>query len=149
MKKKLEHSHNSNCCKKTETVSFSKSFFPWNRAEETKLMKTSWVNKQSWVHYSTWTISRGFSLTHWGRVMHICVNKITIISSDNGLPPGRRQAIIWTSAGILLNGPLATIFSEILNEIHAFLSKKMHLKMSSVKWRQICLGLNELMKAAE
>ena len=41
-------------------------------------------------------------LTHWGRVTHICVNKLTTISSDNGLPPGRRQAIIWTSAGILL-----------------------------------------------
>ena len=33
-------------------------------------------------------------LTHWTRVTHICVSKITIISSDNGLSPGRRQAII-------------------------------------------------------
>ena len=30
------------------------------------------------------------SLTHWGRVTHICVNKLTIIGSDNGLSPGRR-----------------------------------------------------------
>ena len=35
-------------------------------------------------------------------------------SPDNGLSPGRRQAIIWTSAGILLIGPLRTNFSEIL-----------------------------------
>ena len=35
-------------------------------------------------------------LTHWGRVTHICVNKLTIIDSDNGLSPSRRQAIIWT-----------------------------------------------------
>ena len=35
-------------------------------------------------------------LTHWGRVTHICVGKLTIIASDNGLSPGRRQAIIWT-----------------------------------------------------
>ena len=33
-------------------------------------------------------------LTHWGRVTHICVGKQTIIGSDNGLSPGRRQAII-------------------------------------------------------
>ena len=40
-------------------------------------------------------------LTHWGRVAHICVSNLTIIGSDNGLWPGRRQAIIWTSDGIL------------------------------------------------
>ena len=41
-------------------------------------------------------------ITYWGRATHICVGKLTIIDSDNGLSPGRRQAIIWTSAGILL-----------------------------------------------
>ena len=59
----------------------------------------------------------GFLLTHWGRVTHISVGKLTIIGSDNGLSPGRRQAIIWTNAGILLIEPLATKFSEILIEI--------------------------------
>ena len=87
----------------------------------------------------------GFNvLTHWGRVTHICVSEQTIIGSYNGLSPGRRQAIIWTSAGILLIGPLVTNFSEILIEIHTFLFKKMHLKMSSGKWRPFCLGLNVL-----
>ena len=33
-------------------------------------------------------------LTHWGRVTHMCVGNVTIIGSDNGLSPGRRQAII-------------------------------------------------------
>ena len=37
---------------------------------------------------------------------HICVSKLTIIGSDNGLAPGRRQAIIWTNDGILLNSNL-------------------------------------------
>ena len=37
-------------------------------------------------------------------VTHICVNKLTIIDSDNDLSPCRRQAIIWTKAGILLIG---------------------------------------------
>ena len=41
-------------------------------------------------------------IPHWGRVTHICVSKLTIIGSDNGLAPGRRQATIWTNAGILL-----------------------------------------------
>ena len=39
-------------------------------------------------------------LTHWGRVTHICIGKLTSIASDNGLSPGRRQAIIWNIAGI-------------------------------------------------
>ena len=83
-------------------------------------------------------------LTHWGRVTHICVGNLTIIGSDNGLSPGRRQAIIWTNAGILLIGPLGTNFSEILAEIITFSFKKMYLKVSSAKWRPFCHGLNVL-----
>ena len=86
------------------------------------------------------------ALTHWGRVTHICVGKLTIIGSDNGLSPGRRQAIIWTNAGILLIGPLGTKFSEILIKIYTFSFKKINLKVSSGKWRPSCLGLNELMR---
>ena len=81
---------------------------------------------------------------HWGRVTHICVGKLTIIGSDNGLSPRRRQAIIWTSAGILLIRPLGTNFSEILIGIQTFSFKKMYLKMSSAKWRPFCLGINVL-----
>ena len=61
--------------------------------------------------------------------MHICVSKLSIIGSDNGLSPDRRQAIIWTNAGILLIEPLGTNFSEILIEILAFSAKKMRLKV--------------------
>ena len=68
-------------------------------------------------------------LTHWGRVMHICVGKLTIIGSDNGLSHGRRQAIIWTNAGILLIWSSGTNFSEILTEIHTFSFKKMFLNV--------------------
>ena len=81
-------------------------------------------------------------LTHW--VTHICVSKLTIIDSGNDLSPGRRQAIIWTNAGILLIRTLGTNFCEILSEIHEFWFKKMHLKMSSAKWRPFCLGLKVL-----
>ena len=74
-------------------------------------------------------------LTHWGWMTHICVSELTIIGSDNGLSPGRRQAIIWTKDGILLIGPLGTNFSEILFGIQTFSFNKMHLKMSSARWR--------------
>ena len=64
--------------------------------------------------------------------MHICFGNLTIIGSDNGLSPGRQQAIIWTKAGILLIGPLGTNLSEIA------------LKVSSAKLQPFCLGLNVL-----
>ena len=85
------------------------------------------------------------SLSHWGWVTHICVSRSTNIGSDNGLSPGRRQAIIWTSAGILLNGPLGTNFCEILIKIQNFSFTKMHLKTSSAQWRPFCPGGDELM----
>ena len=83
-------------------------------------------------------------LTHWGRVTHICVDKLTIIGSDNGLSPQRRQTIIWTNGGILLFGPLGTHFSEILIEIQTFSLKKIRLKMSSAKCCSFRLGLSVL-----
>ena len=67
-------------------------------------------------------------------MVHICVNNLTIIGSDNGLSPGRCQAIIRTNAGILLIGPLGplrTNYSESLIEIHTFSFMKMHLKISA------------------
>ena len=111
------------------------------------------------------------SLTHWGGVTHICVSNLTMIGSDNGLSPGRRQAIFWTNARILSIGnlgtnfseilfeiltfsfknimlgsigTLGTNFSEILFEILTFSFKNMRLKMSSGKWRLVCLRPNVL-----
>ena len=84
------------------------------------------------------------SITRWGRVAHICVSKLTTVGSDNGLSPGRRQAIIWTNARILLIGPLGTSGSGILIGIQTFSFRKMHLKISSAKWRPFCLDLNVL-----
>ena len=37
-------------------------------------------------------------LTHWGRVTHICVSRLTIIGSDNGLD------IAWSAPSHFLNG---------------------------------------------
>ena len=57
--------------------------------------------KKLWLN----VISRDSSwgrVTHWRRATHTRVSKLTINDSGNGLAPGRHQAIIWTSAGILL-----------------------------------------------
>ena len=86
-----------------------------------------------------------FIKSHWGRVTHICVGKLAIIATDNGLSPGRHQAINWTNDGILLIGPLGTNFSEILFEILTFSFKKMRLKVSPAKRRPFCPGLDVLM----
>ena len=60
------------------------------------------------------------------------------------MSPDRRQAIIWTNAGILLIWTLGTNFSEILIAILTFAFKKTCLKVSTAKRRPFCLGLNVL-----
>ena len=75
----------------------------------------------------------GWCCIWWVNLPNIC--------SDNGLSPGRRQAIIWTNAGILLIRTLGTNFSEIVSGINTFSFKKMCFKMSSAKC-PFCLCLN-------
>ena len=102
------------------------------------------INGVLWYSPEMYLLHWIIDLTHWGRVTHICVSKLTIIGSDNGLSPGRRQAIIWTNAGILLIGALGTNVSEISIKICTFSLKKMLLKMSSGQRRPSCLDLNVL-----
>ena len=83
-------------------------------------------------------------LINWGQVKLICVIKLTIIVSDNGLSLGRCRSVIHTNDGLLSNGTMATIFSGILSEIYIFSFKQINLKMSFAKWRQFGLDLNEL-----
>ena len=78
-------------------------------------------------------------LTHCGWGMHICVGNLTIIGSDNGLVSGRRQAIIWTNAGIFFIGPLRINFSEILIKSITFSLKKMCFNLLSAKRWPFCL----------
>ena len=75
-------------------------------------------------------------LTHWGRAyMRRYTNQHWF-----RLSLGRRRAIIWTNAGMLL----IETFSEILIEIQTFSLPKIYLKMSFAKFRPICLSLNVL-----
>ena len=61
------------------------------------------------------------------------------IGSGNGLSPVRRQAITWTNTDLLSIRLLGTNFSETWFEIQNFSYTKMHLKMSSAKWRPFCI----------
>ena len=73
--------------------------------------------------------------------MQICLRKFTIIGSDNRLVPVWIQAVISTSAGILLIRTLGTNFSEILSEIHTFFIQENGIenvicKMAIFSWPQ-------------
>ena len=99
------------------------------------------VTRPQWVNDTCRACDRsdmGTTLTHWGRVTHICVSKLITIGSDNDLSPARRQAIISTNVGILSTGSLGTNFSKI----HTFSFKRMHLEISSGKCRPFCLCLD-------
>ena len=91
-----------------------------------------------------WHIHRCETLTHWGRVTHICVGELMIIGSNKGLSPDRQQAIIWTNAGLLSIGALRTYVSDNLINIQQFTLNKLHVKMSSAKLGPSFLGLNVL-----
>ena len=67
---------------------------------------------QAFLHswYFLYTLMYWY-LSHWGRVAHICVRKLTTIRSDYGLSPGRPQVIIRNYAGVLLIGPFNTNIS--------------------------------------
>ena len=93
------------------------------------------------------TSSSLWLLTHWGQMMHICVGKLTIIGSDNGLSPGRCKAMIWTNDGIFLLWTLGTNFSQFVIEIQTFSLKIIRLKMASVKCCPFRLGLSVLILA--
>ena len=83
-------------------------------------------------------------LTYNGRLTHICVNETIFIGPDNSLSYGPRQAIIWTNVWNIVNCTPRNRRQWNINQNSYILLKKMHLKMSSAKWRQICLGLKVL-----
>ena len=70
-------------------------------------------------------------ITTWSQVTHICAGYLTIIGSGDGLSPGRRQAIIWTNARIVLDTWKHILVKSWSNFIHFHSSKcisKCHLE---------------------
>ena len=105
--------------------------FVWNKIKD----------KQK-VHLSCRAVQfQRASLTHWGRVMYICVGNLTIIWPDNGLSLGRRQAIIWTNAGILFPEEQTSLnrYSCIFIQENSF--ENVVCEMASILSRPQCVNL--------
>ena len=108
------------------------------------------VNVHIWTRQMLYRI-----LTHWGRVTHICVSKLTIIILDNGLSPGRRQSIIWTNAGILLIRPLEkkNVQWNLNQNSYIFIQENAFeivvWKMSAILSRPQCVKYGCLIEKAE
>ena len=75
-------------------------------------------------------IYQRYPLTHWGRVMHICVGKQTNIGAVQATSHYLNQC--WN----IVN--LGTHFSEISIKILTFSFTKMRLTVSSAKWCPFC-----------
>ena len=110
----------------------------------------NWISLQlGSQHWFRWSLAwccqaKSHYLTHWGRMTHICVTNLTIIGSNNGLSPGRHQAIIWTDDGILLIGPLGTNFREKFNRnsnifIHENAIESVVCEMAAILSRPQCV----------
>ena len=81
-------------------------------------------------------------LTHWGRVTHICV-------VDLGHHWFRYWLVACSAPSHYLNLCWNIVYWTFRHKlqwigIQSFSFKKLHLQMSSAKWRLFCLGLNEL-----
>ena len=99
------------------------------------------TSKSTEIRYSSTT-----STSTQAPTLEWCDSKLTIIGLDNGLSPDQRQAIIWTSAGILLLGPLGTNFSEILIKIHSsyiFIQENVVWKMVAILSQPQCANMRE------
>ena len=58
-------------------------------------------------------------LTHWGRVTHICVGKLTIIGSDNG--------VAWTAPSHYLNQCWIIVNWTLRNKLQWNLNRNSHI----------------------
>ena len=83
-------------------------------------------------------------LTHLTLVPHICVSEMGQHWFRYGLLLNRHQAIIWTNAGLLSNGPLGTNCSEVLIKLQNFPSQKCTWKYSLWKSSHFVQGGDEL-----
>ena len=117
----IKYGHTADCSHSNQCFSIIHE----DKYEEDMHVEKCTLYDQKWSYNGGWTL---FMITHWGRETHICISKLATIGSGNGLLPGRYQAIIWTNAGILLIGPIGTIFNETIIKILIFSFKKMHIK---------------------
>ena len=70
-------------------------------------------------------------VTHWGRVTHICVGDYWL---KNDLPPGRRQAIIWTNAEIV-------VIWNIKNKLQWNFNRNSHIFIQENTFETVVCGM--------
>ena len=90
MSSKKIYSNYYSCC---NAVAWSRRL---NQMHNISTANTQWYDVMATI--TLWVIKTSClaalnTITHCDRVMHICVSKLTIIGSDNGLSPDGRQAI--------------------------------------------------------
>ena len=118
---------------------------PWNLNQNTQTFiekKCVWkCHLQNVSHFP-------LVLTHWGRVMHICVSNLITTGSVNGLLPGRHQDITLTNAGIFYNWTLRNKIqwnfnrnSNIFIEENAF--ENIFCEMTAILSRPQCVNTGE------
>ena len=79
-------------------------------------------------------------LTHWGRVTHICVGKLTIICSDNGLSPYRRSVLKYCeSCSKFIPFHSRNALNNFVCEMAAILSRPLMLLMCWFQWRLLLM----------
>ena len=84
-------------------------------------------------------------LTRWDRVTHKYVSDSTLIGSDNGLSPGRRQVVMRTITGILLKWSLGNKLQRHFNRnLYIFVQenaiKNVIWKMAGILSRSQCVN---------
>ena len=84
-------------------------------------------------------------LTHWGRLTHICISELTIIGSDNGLSPRRRQTIIWNNVNWTLRNKLQWNFNRNSNIfIQENALEHVVCEMASILSRPQCVNVGNI-----
>ena len=87
--------------------------------------------------------------THWGWVTNIWVNKLASIVWDNGLPPGRRQAIIYKQCWDIVNWTLGNKLQWNFNRNSYIFIQENAFENVACEMASICLGLNVLNEPCE
>ena len=83
-----------------------------------------------------------YNLSHWDRVTHICVSKLTTIGAYYGLWTGWHQSFIQCEN--IVNSKLRNKLQGNINRNSYIFTQYNYLKMSSAKCRPFYIGLDEL-----
>ena len=141
---------------------YEKKKLQWHCNPNTKILNVQIVIiwKPKWVHSRFRNISNYLNLnwkclqnvdhfvlilTHFPLVPHICVRELGQYWFRWWLVAYSASSHYWNQCWVIVNWTLSTNFNEIWIEIQHFSFMKMHLKISSAKWRPFCPGSEELM----